>query len=201
MLARMDPTFAERYETYLVPVIFRPWAEEMLDRARPVRGERVLDLGCGTGVVTRAAARAVPGLAITSADYSEGMLAIARAQAQAEGVAARFVEADAGDLPFEDKAFDLALCQQAFQFFPDKPRALAELYRVLAPGGRAVFCVQTAIEENPHLLAQAQAMEAHIGAEAGAAVRAICSFPDGPALAALFREAGFAEVTVERVAL
>lgn len=195
-------TFAGRYESVLVPVIFRPWAHELIRRAGPRDGEDILDLGCGTGVVTRtvAASGIVPG-SMTGVDFSAGMLAEARVRAASEGLDVRWVEADAGALPLPDDSFDVAFCQQAFQFFPDRPAALRELRRVLRPGGRVAICVQTALDENPQLRAQAETLERHVGPDAGAAVRAICGLPDGAVLRDLFVAAGFCEVSVERLSL
>ena len=129
------------------------------------------------------------------------MLAVARDKAAAAGVAAEWVEADAADLPFPDDRFDLALCQQALQFFPDRPAALRELRRVLKPGGRAAFCVQRELACNPLLQSQAAALEKHVGAAAGGAVRAICSLSDADEIRELFDGAGFSDVAIENVSL
>lgn len=195
-------TFADRYQSVLVPVIFEPWAREIIRRGEPSDGEHILDLACGTGVVTRQilASGTAPG-SVTGADHSAGMLEVARRIASEMGLDAEWVEADAADLPFEDDHFDLAFCEQALQFFPDRPAAMRELRRVLKPGGRAVFCVQRELEANPMLRAQAHALERHVDADAGAAVRAICGLPDAGELRSLFEGAGFDEVNVESVTL
>ena len=195
-------TFAERYQSVLVPVIFEPWARELTTRARPRDGDDILDLACGTGVVTRQVAQMVraPG-SLTATDHSPGMLDVARALGAQAGLEADWVEADAAALPFDDDRFDLAFCQQALQFFPDRPAALRELRRVLKPQGRAAFCVQRELEVNPMLKAQAAALDAHVGETAGDAVRAICGLPDGDALRRLFEDAGFGDVRVEQVTL
>lgn len=195
-------TFADRYQSVLVPVIFEPWARELIRRGRPGPGAHVLDLGCGTGVVTRELALQVPGLgSLTGTDHSAGMLGVARAQASEAGLTANWVQADAAALPFGPGGFDLAFCQQALQFFPDRPAALRELHRVLKPGGRVIACVQRGLDENPMLRAQATALDASAGRAAGDAVRAICSLPDAEDLVRLFEDAGFKEVAVEPVTL
>jgi len=198
-----SPTaFADRYESVMVPVIFQPWARELIRRVPPRGGDRVLDLGCGTGAVTREVALCDPPPgSLTGADHSAGMLQTARARAERAGIAAEWIEADAAVLPFADDSFDLAYCQQALQFFPDRPAALRELRRVLVPGGRTAFCISRDISENPLLHAQAEALEAHVGAEAGAAVRAICGLPDAEQTRALFKGAGFEAVEVTTVSL
>ncbi len=201
-MSASNQTFAQRYDSVLVPVIFRPWAQEMLRRAAPQDGEAVLDLACGTGIVSCELGRLGLRLAsLTGIDHSADMLAVAKTRAEAEGLEAQWHQADAAALPLETDSIDLAICQQALQFFPDKPAALAELRRVLKPGGRAFFCVQRALALNPMLAAQAAALDAHVGSAAGDAVRAICSLGDGETLRKLFEQAGFSNVSVESVAL
>ncbi len=101
-------------------------------------GERVLDLGCGPGHLACELAHVVgeTGL-VTAVDSSADMLAIARARAEREGVAERmrFVHADAAGLPLADATLDAAVSVQVLEFVPDVALALAELRRVLAPGG------------------------------------------------------------------
>ncbi len=199
---RKPANFAERYETTLVPVIFQPWARELIRRAAPRDGEHILDLACGTGAVAQEIAEAgIAPASLTGVDISPDMLAVAAAKARAAGYPAEWVEADAGHLPLADNRFDLAFCQQALQFFPDRPAALLELRRVLAPGGRAAFCVQRELALNPLLRAQAATLERHVGPEAGAAVRAICGLPDADTIRALFLGAGFQAVEIESVSL
>lgn len=194
--------FAERYQSVLVPVIFEPWARELIDRAALQGGEHVLDLACGTGVVTREIAKS--GLStgsLAAVDHNGDMLSVARELAARLGQTAEWVEADAGDLPFESDRFDVAFCQQALQFFPDRPAALHELRRVMKSGGKVIFCVQKELSVNPLLKSQAAALDKHVGPQAGAAVRAICSLPDADEIRGLFEDAGFCDVTIETVSL
>ncbi|MGX1498317.1 class I SAM-dependent methyltransferase [Roseibium aggregatum] len=195
-------TFAERYDTVMVPVIFQPWAREMLRRQPPQEGDRILDLACGTGAVTREIASHGIGFArLVGVDMSAGMLAVASGKANESGIEAEWFEADAGNLPFPDGVFDLAYCQQALQFFPDRVGALRELHRVLTRGGRVAFCVSRGLSENPLLLAQATALEKHVGADAAAAVRAICQLSDPEEIRANFETAGFLDIRLETVSL
>lgn len=195
-------TFAERYDSVMVPVIFQPWARELLRRQPPQQGDRILDLACGTGAVTREIASHGTGFAkLAGVDMSADMLAVAATKADEIGIKAEWFEADAGNLPFPDANFDLAYCQQALQFFPDRVAALRELHRVLARGGRVAFCVSRGLSENPLLMAQATALEKHVGAEAGAAVRAICQLSDPEEIRANFEAAGFQDIRLETVSL
>ncbi|WP_162798240.1 class I SAM-dependent methyltransferase [Sulfitobacter sp. SK011] len=195
-------TFAERYQSVLVPVIFEPWASELIRRAEPGNGEHILDLACGTGVVTRQIPKLIsnPGR-LVGVDHNGAMLDVARVLAKEAGLDAEWIEADAGALPFNENQFDVAFCQQALQFFPDRPAALLELHRVLKPGGRVACCVQQEIDLNPMLKAQAAALDAHVGENAGNAVRAICGLPDGDEIRRLFEDAGFQNVAVQSTTL
>ncbi len=195
-------TFADRYDAVMVPVIFQPWARELIRRVAPKDGDRILDLACGTGAVTReVAATGISPRRLAGVDMSAGMLATAARKARDAGIEAEWFEADAGNLPFDDDAFDLAFCQQALQFFPDKVGALTELRRVLADGARVAFCISRQLSENPLLRSQATALEKHAGPDAGAAVRAICALSDPDEIRSYFEEAGFRNIELETVSL
>jgi ubiquinone/menaquinone biosynthesis C-methylase UbiE len=147
-----------------------------------------------------AASGARPGN-LTGVDHNREMLDVARRTAEGTVPEVRWVEADAGHLPFEDGQFDLVFCQQALQFFPDRAAALSEVRRVLKDGGRTVFCVQRELAVNPMLAAQAATLDKHVGPSAGDAVRAICGLPDAGTIAGSFESAGFRDVAVESVSL
>jgi ubiquinone/menaquinone biosynthesis C-methylase UbiE len=194
--------FAERYETTLVPVIFQPWARELIRRAAPQDGEHILDLACGTGAVTQELIDSgiSPG-SLTGVDMSADMLEVAGNKADTNGFEAEWIEADAAHLPFTDGRFDLAFCQQALQFFPDRLGALRELHRVMASGGRIAFCVSQELSRNPLLQSQASTLDKHVGAEAGGAVRAICGLSDADEIRELFEGAGFSNIRLDSVSL
>ena len=188
---QLEHDSAAAYERYLVPAIFDQFARSLVALAAPAPGERVLDVACGTGVVARHAAPLVePGGQVTGVDVNPGMLAVA--SALAPDVTWR--EADAARLPFGDGAFDVALCEQALMFFPDRDAALRELRRVLARGGRVALSVWRGLEHNWFYEAFAAALERHAGAEAGAMMRS--PFPDWDAeeLRGVLAAAGFRDV-------
>lgn len=137
----------ELYDTYLVPLIFEPYAADLVSRlaCRPL--SRVLEIAAGTGVVTRAMASALPGSAsIVATDLNQPMIARAAAIGTTRPVEWR--QADALQLPFEDGTFDAVVCQFGVMFFPEKAKAFAEARRMLRPGGVFLFNVWDRIEEN-----------------------------------------------------
>jgi SAM-dependent methyltransferase len=138
---------AELYEAGMVPMIFEPYAVDLVRRVRELAPPRLLEIGAGTGVVTRALAVALPpSTAIVATDLNPAML-----QRAALAGIAREVEwrvADAAQLPFADGSFDVVISQFAAMFFPDKPKAFAEVRRVLRPAGTFVFSVWDRLSDN-----------------------------------------------------
>lgn len=135
------------YETYLVPLIFQPYADDLVHRLAARPPQRVLEVAAGTGVVTRALASRLPkGASIVATDRNPPMLDQASARGTARPV--EWKPADAMELPFPDGAFDAVVCQFGVMFFPDKAKAFSEARRVLRPGGLFLFNVWDRIEEN-----------------------------------------------------
>jgi SAM-dependent methyltransferase len=187
-------TAPEIYAEHLVPAVFAPWAPVLLDAAAVGIGHTVLDVACGTGVVAAAAAERVgPSGAVTGVDINPGMIAIA---ARTDGV--RWAQADAARLPFPDGGFDRVLCQAGLQFVPDRLGALREMRRVLRPGGRVALLVWRALHHSPGFAALADALQAVVGPDAAAVMRAPFVFGDDPRpLATLLDSAGFGDVDVQ----
>jgi ubiquinone/menaquinone biosynthesis C-methylase UbiE len=138
---------ARLYESTLVPLIFQPYAEDLATRARALGPTSVLEVACGTGVVTRALAAALPSACpIVATDLNEAMLAHGEQVGTRRPVTWR--RADAMALPFADKSFHLVVCQFGIMFFPDRVAAYREVRRVLQPGGKFLFNVWNSIEDN-----------------------------------------------------
>ena len=162
---QLEGDAAQAYERYLVPAFFGPFADRLVELAAPRAGDRALDVACGTGIVAR---RIAPRVAtVAGVDSNPGMIEVARAVAPSF----EWWAAEAGAMPLPDASFDLVLCQQGLQFFPDRAAALAEMRRVLAPGGRLAISAWRAAEHNPGWLRLAEALDRHAGAEAGAIMR------------------------------
>ena len=135
------------YETYLVPLIFEPYAADLARRLASRSPTRVLELAAGTGVVTRQLASLLPPrVSIVATDLNQSMLDEGASLPLARPVEWR--QADAMQLPFEDGAFDAVVCQFGVMFFPDKSTAFSEARRVLRAGGAFLFNVWDRIEDN-----------------------------------------------------
>jgi SAM-dependent methyltransferase len=146
-----DTVFAgsipELYESHLVPLIFEPYAADLARRVAALAPTRVLETAAGTGVVTRAMARALPAhVELVATDLNPPMLAHAAAVGTPRPV--QWQQADAMQLPFDDASFDIVVCQFGVMFFPDKAAAFAQARRVLRPGGVLLFNVWDRIEAN-----------------------------------------------------
>ena len=137
----------EIYDTYLVPLIFEPYAADMAARLGMLAPSKTLEVACGTGVVTRAIAASLPrSTQITATDLNQPMLDYASNTSTVHNVEWR--KADAMALPFDDGMFDAVVCQFGVMFCSDKPRAFSEACRVLRKGGVFIFNVWDRIEEN-----------------------------------------------------
>ncbi len=184
---------AENYERYFVPAIGRPVADDLMIVAALEPGERVLDVGCGTGVVTRLAAERT-GSTVTGLDLTPGMLKVARSIAPKE-MSIEWYESSAEAMPLPDEAHNVVLCQMSLQFFPDKPGALREMRRVLAPGGRLILNVPGKMPRIFEIIDNA--LERHIGPQAAMFVRMVFSLHDPDEVRGLMSDGGFQDVTVQ----
>src|SRR5262245_17237819 len=175
---------AERYERWVVPFITGPWAPALLDLLELRAGERVLDVACGTGVVSRLAARRVaPSGTVTGLDLNEGMLAVARQLPLPPGLTIDWRQGSALALPFVDGAFDVAVCQHGLMFFPDRLKALGEMRRVLTPAGRVGLSVWTG--PSPYFAAQREGLTRYVSAEAASTSATAFSLGDADELRGL----------------
>jgi ubiquinone/menaquinone biosynthesis C-methylase UbiE len=188
------------YDDVFVPRLFTPWARVLLDEIGLRPGEAVLDVACGPGSVTRLAAeRLGPTGRVLGCDFSAAMLALARGKAMpSQAAPVEYAEAPADGLPVADESFNVAVCQQGLQFFPDRSAALDELYRVLRPGGRLGIAVWSAIDDSPVFLAMYDALREAIGGELADRYRAgPWGLPEPDDLRRLIAAAGFEDVHVE----
>ena len=174
-----------------------PAQRRLLELANIAAGERVLDIACGTGLVTFAAADAVcAGGTVLGVDVSDEMVGLARARVEARGDDhVRFERMDAGELALPNESFEVAVSALGLMYVPDANAAVSEMARVLAPGGRAVAAVWGR---------RSRCGWAEIFPIVDARVRSeVCplffSLGTADRLSELFREAGLADVIAERI--
>jgi ubiquinone/menaquinone biosynthesis C-methylase UbiE len=139
----------QNYDRYLGPVIFEPWAQDLVARLPGEKYERVLEIACGTAIVTRRLRDALPATTeIVATDLNPDMFEFAKPKFT-NGENITWQQADASALPFPDCSFDAAVCQFGVMFVPDKAGAMCESYRVLRNGGVFLFNVWDSFEANP----------------------------------------------------
>ena len=191
--------WAEQEERYDATV--RRHSRRLLAAARISADDRVLDIGCGCGETTRAAARlAVSGLAL-GVDLSARMLARARERARVEGLTnVQFEQADAQVYPFEPGAFDLAISRFGVMFFADPVAAFRNIGRALRPGGRLALLSWQELKNNEWLLALREALamgrtlpEPPVGAPGP------FGLADPDTVRRILIEAGFGEIDLDEV--
>ena len=203
-MSSTDTTFAGSipaiYDAYMVPLIFRPYAEEMARRAVAFSPRHILETAAGTGVLTQRLHEALPEAEIRATDLNQPMLDQAAQRVIAENV--HFEQADALALPFEDSTFDLVACQFGVMFFPDKVKGNAEAHRVLRSGGTYLLAIWDEIARNVATRTAGRAV-AELLPEAAAAFyeRVPFRYSDKALIEADLRRAGFAAVQLETVEL
>jgi ubiquinone/menaquinone biosynthesis C-methylase UbiE len=188
------------YDRLMVPLVFRPYAEELARRARQVGPRRILETAAGTGVVTELLRSAAPEAEIVATDLNQPMLDVAAQRVGSDGV--RFVQADAQDLPFGEGEFDLVACQFGAMFFPDRVRGHSEARRVLRPGGRYLLAIWDRIERNPLTDVAQQVLVEMFPDDPPLFMReGPFSYHDPAQIDADLREAGFGSVEIETIEL
>jgi len=191
--SRQELDAAVAYDSLFVPALFGPWAPRVTEATHAGPGDRALDVACGTGVLARSLfARTGAAGAVHGLDPNPGMLAVAALAAPAITWCQGFAEA----LPYPDQSFEVVASQFGLMFFRDPARAVAEMVRVLAPGGRMAVAVWGPLESAPGYRDEVTLLELTAGKGAADAVRAPFVLADRQALATTFAAAGVASVRV-----
>jgi ubiquinone/menaquinone biosynthesis C-methylase UbiE len=196
-MTTMNP--AQIYQDVMVPVIFDPWADELLAAVDVASGSSVLDVACGTGAVTRkAAVQAGTDGHVVGLDISPFMLDIARSVAVPGDLPIEWLEGSAVDMPLEAETFDVVLCQQGLQFTPDKQAAASEFHRVLKAKGQLGLAVWDTIDQNQMMNALNESSRKILGK---GGFETPFAFSDAGAIRDTLFGAGFRNIQIETVKL
>jgi ubiquinone/menaquinone biosynthesis C-methylase UbiE len=190
----------KNYDQFMGPLLFRPYAIEVARRAQALNPRRILETAAGTGIVTQALAESLPEADIVATDLKPEMLAIAADKPGLKRVQLR--PADAQDLPFDDKSFDLVVCQFGVMFYPDKPKGASEARRVLRDDGTYLAIIWDRIERNPVSKVLAEAVAAEFPDDPPRFLeRAPFGYADPLEIERDMRAGGFTDVAIETVGL
>lgn len=182
---------AQAYEDLLAPALFAPWAHRLADAADIRQGQHVLDVACGTGILTRVIAERVgTDGSVSGVDANPGMLAVA--SRIVPGI--KWHKGDAEALPCENDSFDAVLCQFGLMLFSSPRIALQEMKRVLRPGGQLAAAVFGSLDDLPAYAALAGVYERMVDKSVADALRMPFSMGDTDALASVFASAGLGSV-------
>jgi ubiquinone/menaquinone biosynthesis C-methylase UbiE len=201
-------TAAEIYEQHLVPAMFEPFARDLIQLCNIRRSDRILDVACGTGIVSRLAIDYVDVTLgkVVGVDINAVMLNVARHCSVGKDI--DWKEGSVTSLPFPNEFFDLVVCQQGLQFFPDRLKALREMNRVLVGAGnrdkdygygRLVLSVWTSIKDSPGFSILERLLQETISHEAATIMQLPHSLSDTSELVSLVRAAGFGEILSKKV--
>jgi len=193
-----EGSIPENYDRYLGPVLFEPFAEDMAARLKQAQPESVLELACGSGILTRRLRDALPNTRLVATDLNPGMIAYAQPKfRQHENV--EWWEADAAALPFSDGSFGAVVCQFGFMFVPEKELVMHEACRVLSPGGVLLFNVWDSMENNRFAQIAHKTISSFFDVDAPTFYEIPFSFYDPVLICDLLEQAGFKSIEKFRV--
>jgi ubiquinone/menaquinone biosynthesis C-methylase UbiE len=207
--ARNITAAAEIYEQHLVPAMFEPFARHLIQMCNIRGSDRILDVACGTGIVSRLAIDYVDSTVgkVVGIDINPIMLKVAHHCSVGKDI--DWKQGSATSLPFPNESFDLLVCQQGLQFFPDRLKALTEMNRVLAGatanrdkdygGGRLALSVWTSIKDSPGFHILERLLQDTISHEAATIMQLPHSLSDSKELISLLTAAGFSKIMSKEV--
>lgn len=191
----------ENYDRHLGPVLFEPYARDLARRVPAGEGVRVLEVACGTGIVTRHLRDRLPaGSRFVATDLNPPMIDYARRKLRgARGI--EWQPADACVLPFPDGSFDALVCQFGLMFVPDKPAALREAQRVLGDDGTILLNVWDSLDRNTFAKAAHETIASFFPDDPPTFYQVPFSLHRTDVLEELLRGAGFTDIRIDPVSL
>jgi len=194
-----DDSIAHAYDNLLVPHLFEPWASRVIEENQPLTGLHVLDLATGTGIVANLLAQHVgPDGKVTAVDINREMLSIARQRCTGLESDVTFIECSANSLDIPDDSIDIVICQQGFQFFPERQHCAREIHRVLRHNGKFVATTWRPVAECQFFGIICEVLETISQSEISAMMRVPFDFMPASELATPFESNGFVNVHVSQ---
>ena len=184
------------YDNFLGPLFFEPYAKEVAKRIDPSEVSLALEIAAGTGRVTRHIRERIAASAkLIASDISEDMLAEAKKKLSHLNI--EWQNIDAQQLPFKDNSIDLVVCCFGYMFVPDKPKAFAEAYRVLRPGGMFLFTTWDNLEHNTVSYISRSLVEKYLESPLPESYNVAVSMSDEDDIRRLLE--GFSKISIEKV--
>src|SRR5688572_14751371 len=191
---------ATHYDQFFGPLFFEPYAIEVAKRIDPTAVSTALEIAAGTGRVTRHIRERIPTSAkLIASDISEDMLAEAKKKLSHPDI--DWQNIDAQQLPFDDNSIELVVCCFGYMFVPDKPKAFAEVYRVLKPGGLFLFTTWDTLENNAASYTAKSIARKYLEEPLAESYDLATSMNDEAVITPLLADAGFAKIAIEKVGL
>ena len=191
---------ATHYDQFFGPFYFEPYAIEVAKRIDPAGVAVVLEIASGTGRVTRhIRERILPNSRLVASDISEEMLAVAKKKLAHLDIDWQHI--DAQQIPFSDNSIDLVICCFGYMFVPDRPRAIAEVHRVLKPGGHFIFTTWDKLENNAASYVSTCIAKEYLEEPLPSSYDLATSMSDENVIRSLLQDTGFSKLLVEKLKL
>jgi ubiquinone/menaquinone biosynthesis C-methylase UbiE len=189
---------AAHYDQFFGPLFFEPYAIEVAKRIDPTPVSIALEIAAGTGRVTRHIRERIPASAkLIASDISEDMLGEAKKKLSHLDI--EWQNIDAQQLPFSDNSIDLVVCCFGYMFVPDKPKAFAEVHRVLRSGGMFLFTTWDRLEQNAASYISRSIAKEYLEEPLPESYNLATSMSDEAVIRPLLQDAGFSKISIEKV--